>query len=204
MIEYLLPFVVDYSAAIAFLSSFFGGEGLIMALSAMAANRLIPLWVIIVFCFLGTLTADSAVFLAARTGIAARISRLRFISTAYNNVNSVVRRVSRHSSFVTLFIAKFMYGTRMITIMIVSRERLRFHRFLAYDSIITAVWLAIVVMLGWIAGKGAGRTTRIVDDTRIGITITVLLIIITMIARRRIVNWIVKYKSRKNNKKSRR
>lgn len=54
-------------------------------------------------------------------------------------------------AFLALLFIKFLYGTRIITIMYLSIHRLRFRTFFLFNAIGTFLWLLVMVTIGWYA-----------------------------------------------------
>ena len=55
-----------------------------------------------------------------------------------------------------LLFIKFLYGTRILTILYLSMQRLRLGTFLLFDLIGTMLWLAVIVSLGYLVGRSVG------------------------------------------------
>jgi membrane protein DedA with SNARE-associated domain len=63
------------------------------------------------------------------------------------------RRFGAHPERVLLFI-KFVYGTRLATIVYLALRKLKLRVFLAFNGVGTALWIAVIVGVGWFVGKG--------------------------------------------------
>ena len=53
-----------------------------------------------------------------------------------------------------LLYTKFLYGTRLITILHLSSRKISFRSFFLFNIISAVIWLFVVIPLGWLAGMG--------------------------------------------------
>ncbi|MEX2014226.1 MAG: VTT domain-containing protein, partial [Parcubacteria group bacterium] len=89
---------------------------------------------------------------------------------------------TRHEPFFALLFIKFLYGTRILTIIYLSARKVRFSTFFFFNFIGTVIWLAVVISIGWLVGKGVGGAGTALHQIQYAITVLVLLIIFYKIA----------------------
>ena len=63
--------------------------------------------------------------------------------------------------YLSIFVIKFLYGTRVLTIVYLSLRKISFWKFLFFDVLSTIVWLCVIVPVGFFVGKGYQNTVEI-------------------------------------------
>ena len=76
-----------------------------------------------------------------------------------------------------LFI-KFLYGTRILTILYLSTQKLQLSTFLLWNAIGTLLWLVVMISIGWLAGNSVINIIPYVDKAEYAAAILLLLIIL--------------------------
>lgn len=176
LLENLLLQFSDYAGTIAFLGAFLGGDSVVIFLAGLAGQGLMPLWKVFVFLILGTIISDVLVFSIGRTKYFKRIVGHRYVKKGYDSVVAELDRFFHKKVLVVLIIAKFMYGTRFITLFYLGNKGITSKRFVWYDSIATFIWVIVLGTIGWLAGKGLANYISIIDNVELG---TALLIGLT-------------------------
>lgn len=146
-------FLATHHAWIVFFGAFFLGETLILTASALAAHGHFSVFAVVIWAYLGTVLSDGMWFLLARP------AKLFFDRSGRGRVRYqrvlewLDRRFGPHPERALLFI-KFVYGARLATIVYLAIRRVRFRTFMGMNGAGAAPWLAAVVTVGWLAGKG--------------------------------------------------
>ena len=69
-------------------------------------------------------------------------------------LNSSLKKIFGQKPFLWLLVIKFLYGTRILTILYLSSQKMRFGLFALFNSLGTILWLAVIMSLGVLGGKG--------------------------------------------------
>jgi membrane protein DedA with SNARE-associated domain len=145
--------LTTHHAWLIFLGAFFFGETVIIPAAALAAQGQFSPWAVGGWAYLGTVVSDALWFRLA--GLAehhisthAGKQRRDRIVLAWLD-----RRFGARPERALLFI-KFVYGTRIATLVYLSIRKVTFQLFLAFNSVGTAAWVVVVVSVGWLVGKG--------------------------------------------------
>lgn len=139
---------------VVFLGTALGGEFFLITFSFFAAQGLVSLYALVPLAFLGTYCADLTWFLLARTKRLEQIFEHKYASPAVYVITGVIRRVSHGSHFLALVFAKFLWGTRIITIIYVSKTKVTLKKFLHFNSYAVLLWIAVVIPMGYASGLG--------------------------------------------------
>lgn len=157
---YLLPFI----------GSIVGGEGVVFIVSALAAQGALPFFAVLFMSYLGTLLSDAVWFLFGKRGVH-HIASKPSVQTRLERVATFARRVTGNRYLLTLIITKFLYGTRIITIVYMAREGVPFARFCAYNSVATGIWVTVVCTTGWLTGRGITWIGSAVSDITLALSL---------------------------------
>ena len=87
-----------------------------------------------------------------------------------------MRHFTRGQHFLALLITKFLYGTRIITIFYLAKERVSFWRFSWYNAIVTGIWAIVVCSIGWSAGKGVTWVEAVYNNLSIALALLALIL----------------------------
>ena len=154
IISFISTAIEAHQYSVPFLGSFFGGEETIIALTILSYHGLVPLFAIFLFSLLGTVASDTLWFFVGKTLLFDKMISHKYFRKGYDRIAWVIDSIFRGNHFVSLLVTKFLYGTRIITIMYISREKIPFKIFFVYNVLTTLVWLPVVMAIGWFAGKG--------------------------------------------------
>lgn len=149
----MLSSLALHKSWIVLLGTFFLGESVVLAASALAAQGTWSVGAVAGWAFLGTVVSDTVWFRSASAGIerwtsdAGRNARLTRTSERLD------RLTGEHPHRALLFV-KFVYGTRIASLVYMAIRRVETHRFVIFDSIGTTLWLAVMIPIGWAIGSG--------------------------------------------------
>ena len=108
----------------------------------------------------------------------------KFLSKVYFHWGKLLNSATKKSDFQVLFITKFLYGSRLPTIIYLSRERLKIKSFLGYSLITNFIWVSLIFLIGWSAGKGISLATNISNNLVLYlILIGIILLVFTIFIR---------------------
>ncbi len=172
MIEQL----ANYHAPIIFLGALLFGETVIIAAAALAAQGHWSVEAVFAWAFLGTVVADVGWFAVAERSLG-RLTRMAEGEDRRARTLAWLQRRTGSRPFLVLLFIKFLYGTRILTILYLSMREVRTRDFVGYDAAGTVVWLVVIVSIGWLVGKGvagAGSTLARLEYTLAAIAVAVL------------------------------
>lgn len=149
----LLQNIQGWEEVIVFLGSFFFGETVILSGSYLAGQGIWSLWTVYLWALLGTLAADAAWFYFGPRALRL-MHRWEKVKQKHEAIVSALQKHTGNKPFLSMLFIKFLYGTRILTIIYLSSVKVRFWTFMFFDLIGTAVWLVVMVGAGWLAGKG--------------------------------------------------
>ena len=143
----------SYHSWIILVGTFVFGDTVVLAAAGLAAHGQWSVWAVVAWAFMGTLASDSMWFKLADR----RLKRIRTDAAKLHNFERVTARldgwVGSQPHRGLLFI-KFVWGTRMLSIVYMAAKRVSFGRFFVFDTFGIVLWLAIMVPIGWFVGKG--------------------------------------------------
>lgn len=150
-----IQILINYGYWAIFLGSFFFAESVILAVSFLAASGLWPLSAVFFLALAGDLLADLLWYSGGKYSFRFAKFDSKIFNKAYKTLSGVIDRITRHKPFLALLFIKFLYGTRFLMLIYVARKKVSLKKFLIYDAIGTSIWLAVLLPVGWLAGKGA-------------------------------------------------
>ncbi|MEK6924741.1 MAG: VTT domain-containing protein [Nanoarchaeota archaeon] len=146
--------IYDIPVITTFLATLIFGEEVVIILGFISGLGLLPLWILFVFGFIGTLLSDLLWFVVGKTLFRERKNHWA-IHTHYHKFMRHVDRMAANNMFFALFITRFFYFFRLFAIVHLSRLGMPYRRFLLYEIPIIGVWLVIFVAIGWFFGSAA-------------------------------------------------
>lgn len=144
---------MTYHQAAVVVGSFFFGEAVIVTAAYLAAKFNWPLFPLFAAAFAGTLVSDILWFMAGHM-LFVRLQLWQRYEQRYHKIISAIERITGKRLFLCLLYIKFLYGTRILTLLYLSWRKLPFSQFLIYNSLGTALWLVVILSIGWVTGKG--------------------------------------------------
>ena len=149
VIPILIEILRQYGYLIIFFGVMIGGEVILLPAVFLASLGLMNIFGVIVFGLAGTMISDSGWYLAGKKAKGknyfSRIinyekyrPRIDLWKNKFNNYNAKI-----------LILSKFVYGTRIITLMSSGYQKLPYEKFLKFNFIGSFLWLAFIVVLGY-------------------------------------------------------
>ena len=161
-----IPFVeilTQYNLLAVFSLAFFFGDTAVMAAAYVAAQLEWSVVAVFLMALLGTVTADTLWFYFGRK-ILLRLHKWNKLKHKYERVVKKLERMSERHLLLSLLYVKFLYGTRIVTILYLSWRRITIPKFIMYDTLGVIGWLLVLLPIGWLAGKGVANFVPIIDS----------------------------------------
>lgn len=152
-----------YQMPAIFLGAFFFGETVIIAASFLAAQGLWSPWMVFFLALLGTLSSDALWFFYGQK-ILSFFHRWENYRKHSEKFLRGLEKITGSRPFLALLFIKAVYGTRILTIIYLSIRKVNFLTFLLFDAIGSALWLAVLVLFGWLAGKSVVNFVPLLDN----------------------------------------
>jgi membrane protein DedA with SNARE-associated domain len=150
----IITFLITYRLPAIFVGAFFFGETVIIAAAFLAGQGTLEVLPVFVLAFLATIVSDTVWFLLAKK-ILLWLNRLEKYKTHSEIIVNKMTKLTGDKPFLALLFVKFLYGTRVITIIYLSLRSIPLKKFVIYDALGTLIWLAVIIPIGWLAGKSA-------------------------------------------------
>ncbi len=197
-IEKFIPFFSNYGIFILILSGILGGEEVIISLVFLSAMGLFPLWWILIFVTLGEFISDFTIFSLAKLKFFHKFKKIERITRLYEKADKFIVKVSKKSTFLTILYSKFIYGTRIFTLVYLSSKKTRWKKFILSEFLVLIAWMSITVTVGWFAGVSIKQLSAIFKN----IEFTLLLLLILIIFIIGVKKWIQKILLKKQKQSS--
>lgn len=171
LIELIVTRLFEHFYTVSFLSGFFGEEA-VLFLTFLASQSMERGEIIFLLAPLGILCVDLIYFTIGRLGWAKKSDGKAIIKQKKNP--SWVSKLAEKSTFLTLAVTKFVFGTRVaFMIYLGAKKQLSYKRMILYELIAAYIWAAVMVPLAWLAGQGFTKGLDIVKDfsTIVGISL---------------------------------
>jgi len=183
-IDFLIPLFSNYGIIILLVCGVIGGEELIISLVFFSIMGLFPLWWILVFVTLGEFISDLGFFSLGRTKIFYKFKKMDKLVKVYEKADRFIIKISRESVFLTLLYSKFIYGTRIFTLVYLSSKKIKWRKFLVSEVLVLIVWMSITVLITWFSGVGIKKVNSIFKNTELTITLIFVFIIAIIMLRK--------------------
>jgi membrane protein DedA with SNARE-associated domain len=173
-----------------------GGEGVIIGLVLISSLGLLPLWWIIVFVTLGELISDVIYFVLGKLRVLRRFGTMKRLKKLYDRADSMIMKVSRESIFITLLYSKFIYGTRIFTLVYLGSKGNGWLKFILAELIVLVPWMSITIAIAWIFGKGVNHLSGMFQKIEVTVALFVLAIVVVMLVKKWVESRIIASENR--------
>jgi len=197
-IDLLIPFFSQYGILILTLSGILGGEEVIISLVFLSAMGLFPLWWILVFVTLGEFISDFTIFSLSRLNLFHKFKKIEKLTRLYNKADKFIVKVSKESTFLTLLYSKFIYGTRIFTLIYLSSKKIQWKKFLISESFVLIVWMSITVAVGWFAGASVKQFSSAFKNIEFTLLLLLIFIILIIVIKKWIQTKLLKTQKQLN------
>lgn len=164
-----------------FLGTALGGEIFLITFAFLAAQGMISLYALLPLSFLGTYASDTMWFLIGRTLLFNKVTEHRFANPAVYVITETIQRISRGSYFLALVFAKFLFGTRVVTIVYTSKTGLSLNKFLYYNAYAVFLWAIVVIPIGYVSGLGFTYLAEVLENIYAAIGFLLLFLVLIVV-----------------------
>lgn len=168
----MLTSLALHKSWIVFVGTFFLGETVVLASSALAAQGSWSWQAVAAWAFLGTVVSDTVWFRSIGAGVT-RLMEDRE-DTKLQTAARRLERLTGEKPHRALLFVKFLYGTRIASISYMAFRRVRLGTFVGFDSAGTVMWLAVMIPIGWAIGRGLEALGAQLRDIELAILLLVL------------------------------
>lgn len=188
LLLYLAGLLSMHKYLLAFLGALLIGEEAVFFLSVLAGSGSFPIWALIGFGFLGLVIADMIWFVIGKCS-RVKAWRTKVLDVrGYKELRLFGNYLDKKHELLSFFVSKFVYGIRFIKLISAGARGMHWRKFIVLDSISVLLWMAIMVPLGFWAGKGFSILFKIVNGIEGVMTLlffgVVLIVIIEFLIRR--------------------
>lgn len=161
------------------------GDASMVLLMILGVGLKLPLWIILVGAYFGAQFGDFIWFILGRKLLPLVAKHERW-GKHYIHLIKSLNKIAHKSVFITLTVVKFLYGTRVITVMYLShrKPKLNIWKFLWYNSLALILWLAFMGTIGYLVAIGFSFIFNVVKDIQLAVTLLILFFIIFNIVQK--------------------
>ncbi len=179
---WLKPLIIAHAYPIIFFAIMAWGDISVLAVSFLAAQGFISVLTIAIIAVAATFAADSLWFLLSVSGVMDNVPIWKPFHGTYLRLEKRIEKISRHNDLIMLLLSKFVYGTRVVTIAYLAHsKKIKYTKFIEHDMISSILWLAFLVPIGWLAGRGFWWISNVLSDLRLAITFVIAVIVLFVI-----------------------
>jgi membrane-associated protein len=176
--NFLEQIIVLHPVLAVFVSSFFSEE-IIVFLAILSGRGIINFWIVFCAGILGLLCFDSLCFLAGKSKFGKYVEE-KFFKEHFKSVGGI----NKSRAFFYLFVTKFIYGTRIASLMYYGMRKMSYKRFVVYDFVSLVFWACIMLGAGWLAGKGFDVLLRVTKGAgKLAALVLVTLVLVYIIRK---------------------
>ena len=172
----IISLLSTYQLPAIFLGAFFFGETVILTAAFLAGQGTWSIESVFWLSLAGTVISDSLWFLLGQTFFKFT-KRWEKYQDQYQTFLIKLEKITGQRPFLSLLFIKFLYGTRILTILYLSIREVRFFTFLLFNTVGTILWLLVIISVGWLVGRGATNITDVFYKVEYALTALVLLIV---------------------------
>ncbi|OHB06029.1 MAG: hypothetical protein A3B22_00820 [Candidatus Zambryskibacteria bacterium RIFCSPLOWO2_01_FULL_47_33] len=171
----IINLLSTYQLPAIFLGAFFFGETVILTAAFLAGQGTWSIESVFWLSLAGTVISDSLWFLLGQTFFQFT-KRWEKYQDKYQTFLIKLEQTTGQRPFLSLLFIKFLYGTRILTILYLSIRKVRYSTFLLFNTIGTIIWLLVMILVGWLVGRGVGNVVQVFSRVEYIVTALVLLI----------------------------
>ena len=172
-----MTLLIDHQFPAIFLGAVFLGETIILSAAYLAGQGMWSITTVFWLAMLGTVLSDVAWFLFGQS-IFSATKRWREKQLSSERLLKKLESITGSRPFLALLFIKFLYGTRILTIVYLSARKIRPWKFIFFDTLGTIIWLVVMLTVGWLAGRGVSNIISVVDKTEYALLVLVVIIIL--------------------------
>lgn len=173
----IAQYLMDYHIPGIFMGAFIFGETIIITAAFLATQGWWSLWTVFYISLLATVISDCVWFFAGYY-VFEKKQWFKKYEHKYQKVVHFLDKKVGNRPYRGLLIVKFLYGTRILTIIYLARRRVNFWKFLFFDTIGSMLLMVVVVGIGYLAAKGYESVVHIFHNVTYVITGVIAVIIL--------------------------
>lgn len=158
------------------------GDASLIFFVAFSVNYNVSLWLIFFAAYIGTMIGDSLWFSLGRY-LEPKIEKNEKLKKAYVKIAELIEIIFGKRHLLALTAVKYLYGTRVITIIYLAKERIGYKKFAYYDFISTFFWIIGVGFIGWLVGVGF-MAIKTFKNIQLAITVLVIFFLLLNLLQR--------------------
>lgn len=149
----IIHLLQTYQIPALFLGAGLISEAVIIPAAALAQQGVFHLSTVYVVALMATMVSDAVWFKGAK--LILRFShKLGSYQSKVHRLMHAVEKITGKRTYLFLMAYKFFYGFRSLTIIALSMRHYPFWKYMLFSGIGTAIWLAVVVGVGWLVALG--------------------------------------------------
>ncbi|MEK6892675.1 MAG: hypothetical protein AABX07_00560 [Nanoarchaeota archaeon] len=178
--EYFLANLQNYIPIASLISGLALGDFLIF-LAMLAGAGKANIGTIFAFAFLGGIVHDLLFFAAAKSNIFRKITKKMKLKEKKIRILRTILNMTKKNMFFTLFIAKFIYGVRDVTILYYAHNESRLKKYIITTISVEVLWLSSILSIGWFAGRGFSEILKVFKGLEKALLLIVIIIVGSLI-----------------------
>lgn len=184
ILQNILPFVKAHGIMVSLLGGFITGEAVIISLAFLSGAGVLPVWYLLVFCTIGMYFSDFVPFTIGRFRFFRNLLEKEKFVRHVERLEDLLRKYTRNNLFLILMYTKVIYGASIPALVYLGSKKTPYSKFAIYNIFVEIIFVPIVVLVGWLAGRGFNVVTTIFDDIRIGIFLLLVFVVILYFVRK--------------------
>ena len=178
----ILYWLTLYKVPTTFVGSFFFGETVILTAAVLTFKLGWSITAICAAAFLGTITSDFIWYGLGKKILKRSEARNSGLYIKYKkHFDTVNRMVPSKRPFMVLLYFKFLYGTRIVTLLYLSMHKISLKKLVIFETIGTALWLTTLMIIAFLSTAGVYSAIRTFHEYTLILTAIVVALIITKI-----------------------
>lgn len=153
LLSQIISITQHYGYVIVFIGTILAGDLVVIAAAFLASLNLLNIYVVMFLGLTGIMLSDSFwYFIGYKFGAVFNGAGHRLLPRW---LSLIIGRLQERFSFRLprlLLLSKLIYGTRMITLIFIGKEKMPYNKFFYYNFIGSVYWLMIMVIIGYLAG----------------------------------------------------
>lgn len=184
LFEPFVSIIIAHPLLASLLGGLFAGEEFTLFLAFLSSRGYYPLWIVYVFSFTGVFIMDFLFYQFGRLRFVHKLFRFRFFTKAYSFINLFVQKITYKHKFLILLYTKFIFGTRLISLIYLGIEKTSYRTFLITDFFVTLLWTIVIVTFGYFIGKGYSILYDIFKSVQISLAFILIMLLLFFIFRK--------------------
>ncbi|MBU1695412.1 MAG: hypothetical protein ABIG66_02915 [Candidatus Kerfeldbacteria bacterium] len=182
----LIQYLVNYGWIAIFFGSFFLGGSLIAVVGFLGGTGVWTVPEIILYCYVGNLVSDTIFFYSGQR-IFKWMDKMqkRVKAEPPKDHEATLHKIQKYTgrrTFITLLAIKFIFASRVLTLLYITSQKLSFTRF-SFDNLgTTAILTAVMLSVGWLVAKEVPGADKILSSTQY-FSYVILGVVVILVAR---------------------